>query len=345
MADNKALTTLQAFLDIQEPTLEQAIEVFTPLTVGEYDDIHIAALLTHIRTRGETFADVAGAARAFIKAGRPFPVTGKGLMDTAGTGGDGANTINVTTGASLVASAGGVKMVKHGNRSVSSKSGSADVLEALGIPLDLDPERAVRQLAASNFTFLFAPAYNPAVAHVQPVRKGLGVSTLFNTMGPLLSPGRPEFQIMGIANPEQGQLIAEVFKDLGRTRALVVHGAGTDEIAVHGTTQVWELRDGTINHYELTPEDLGISRHDLSNLAGGNGEENAKALRAVFAGTGKPAHHDAIVATAGAMFYLNGTTDTIQDGVAHANQLIQDGTVAAWLKKHEEANYGSADRA
>lgn len=345
MTDNKALTTLQAFLDIQEPTLEQAIEVFTPLTVGEYDDIHIAALLTHIRTRGETFADVAGAARAFIKAGRPFPVTGKGLMDTAGTGGDGANTINVTTGASLVASAGGVKMVKHGNRSVSSKSGSADVLEALGIPLDLDPERAVRQLEASNFTFLFAPAYNPAVAHVQPVRKGLGVSTLFNTMGPLLSPGRPEFQIMGIANPEQGQLIAEVFKDLGRTRALVVHGAGTDEIAVHGTTQVWELRDGTISHYELTPEDLGISRHELTDLAGGNGEENAKALRAVFAGTGKPAHHDAIVATAGAMFYLNGTTCSIQEGVAHANQLIQDGTVAAWLKKHEEANYGSADRA
>ncbi|TVU56030.1 anthranilate phosphoribosyltransferase, partial [Corynebacterium aurimucosum] len=290
MTNNHALKTLQEFLDISHPTLEQAIEVFTPLTVGEYDDIHIAALLTHIRTRGETFADVAGAARAFLNAGRPFPVTGKGLMDTAGTGGDGANTINVTTGASLVASAGGVKMVKHGNRSVSSKSGSADVLEALGIPLDLDPDRAVRQLEASNFTFLFAPAYNPAVAHVQPVRKGLGISTLFNTMGPLLSPGRPEFQIMGIANPEQGQLIAEVFKDLSRTRALVVHGAGTDEIAVHGTTQVWELRDGSISHYELTPEDLGISRHELSDLAGGNGEENARALRAVFAGTGKPAH-------------------------------------------------------
>ncbi|OFK65778.1 MULTISPECIES: anthranilate phosphoribosyltransferase [unclassified Corynebacterium] len=345
MTNNHALKTLQEFLDIPEPTLEQAIEVFTPLTVGEYDDIHIAALLTHIRTRGETFADVAGAARAFLNAGRPFPVTGKGLMDTAGTGGDGANTINVTTGASLVASAGGVKMVKHGNRSVSSKSGSADVLEALGIPLDLDPDRAVRQLEASNFTFLFAPAYNPAVAHVQPVRKGLGVSTLFNTMGPLLSPGHPEFQIMGIANPEQGQLIAEVFKDLGRTRALVVHGAGTDEIAVHGTTQVWELRDGTITHYELTPEDLGISRHELADLAGGNGKENAEALRAVFAGTGKPAHHDAIAATTGAMFYLNGTTDSIQEGVAHADQLIKDGTVAAWLKKHEEANYGSADRA
>ena len=150
-------------------------------------------------------------------------------------------------------------------------------------------------------------------------------------------------RIMGIANPAQGQLIAEVFKELGRTRALVVHGAGTDEIAVHGTTQVWELKGGAISHYELTPEDLGISRHDLSDLAGGNGEENAQALRDIFAGTGKPAHHDAIAAAAGAMFYLNGTTDSIAEGVSHASQLIKEGTVAAWLTKHEEADYGSAE--
>ena len=246
MENKNALKALQGYLDITEPTVEQAIEVFTPLTIGEYDDIHVAALLTHIRTRGETFADVAGAAHAFLTAGRPFPVTGEGLMDTAGTGGDGANTINITTAASLVAASDGVKMIKHGNRSVSSKSGSADVLEAMNIPLDLNPQRAVKQFEASNFTFLFAPAYNPAVAHVQPVRKALGIPTIFNTLGPLLSPGRPEFQIMGIANPTQGQLIAEVFKELGRTRALVVHGAGTDEIAVHGTTHVWELNDGEI---------------------------------------------------------------------------------------------------
>ena len=339
------LATLQAYLDITEPTLEQALEVFTPLTVGEYDDIHIAALLTHIRTRGETFADVAGAARAFIAAGRPFPVTGAGIMDTAGTGGDGANTINITTGASLVAAAGGVRMVKHGNRSVSSKSGSADVLEALGIPLDLDPDRAVRQLEAANFTFLFAPAYNPAVAHVQPVRKGLGVSTIFNTLGPLLSPGQPEFQMMGIANPAQGELIAEVFRDLGRSRALVVHGAGTDEFAVHGTTQVWDLREGSVRSYELTPEELGIRHHDLSALAGGDGAANARSLRAVFSGDGAPAHYDAITANAGAMFYLYDTAESIAGGVAHAKELIDSGAVAAWLTKHEEANYGSADRA
>lgn len=339
MTSHDSLKTLQRFLDIKEPTLEEAIEVFTPLTVGDYDEVHIAALLTCIRTRGETFADVAGAAKAFLKAGRPFPITGEGLMDTAGTGGDGANTINITTAGSLIAAAGGVKMIKHGNRSVSSKSGSADVLEALNIPLDLDPERAVRQFEASHFTFLFAPAYNPAVAHVQPVRKALGVSTLFNTMGPLLSPGRPEHQLMGIANPAQGQLLAEVFQELGRSRALVAHGAGTDEIAVHGTTEFWELRDGEITHYAKEPEDLGIERHELADLVGGDGEENAALIRAVFEGTGSPAHRDAIAASAGAMFYLDGQVETLREGTEKALGLLADGTVAAWLKKHEEANY------
>lgn len=340
MSNPNALATLQAFLDNPEPSIEEVIEAFSPLTVGDYDDIEIAALLVHISTRGETFADIAGAAKAFLKVGYPFPITGEGLMDSAGTGGDGANTINISTAASLVASAGGVKMVKHGNRSVSSKSGSADVLEALNIPLDLDSERAVRQFEASNFTFLFAPAYNPAVAHVQPVRKALGISTIFNTLGPLLSPARPKLQIMGIANPAQGQLIAEVFRELGRDRALVVHGAGTDEIATHGTTQVWELRDGEITNYTIEPEDIGIERHELSDLAGGDGDENAQLIRDVFAGKGKPAHRDAIVASAGAMFYLADKAASISEGVDKARHLIESGDVDAWLNKHEEADYG-----
>ncbi|MHA6601516.1 anthranilate phosphoribosyltransferase [Corynebacterium coyleae] len=333
------LEIFRRFMDNPEPTLEEAIEAFTPLTVGDYDDVHIAALLAMIRTRGETFADIAGAARAFLAAGRPFPVTGEGIMDTAGTGGDGANTINITTAASLTAAAGGVKMIKCGNRSVSSKSGSADVLEALNIPLDLDPERAVRQFESSNFTFLFAPAYNPAIAFVQQVRKALGVSTLFNTMGPLLSPARPEFQIMGIANPALGQVIAETMRELGRNRALVVHGAGTDEIAVHGDTEVWELKDGEITHYTVTPEELGVERHSLEDLRGGNGAENAAFMRATFAGEGPAAHRDAVAVTAGAMFYLYGIADSLAAGTEHAKQLIADGTVADWLATHEEADY------
>ncbi|AQQ16357.1 Anthranilate phosphoribosyltransferase [Corynebacterium glaucum] len=341
MASDSSLEILRRFLDNPAPTLDEAVEAFTPLTVGDYDDVHIAALLATIRTRGETFEDIAGAAKAFLIAGRPFPVTGEGIMDSAGTGGDGANTISITTAASLVAAAGGVKMVKHGNRSVSSKSGSADVLEALNIPLDLDPDRAVRQFELSNFTFLFAPAYNPAVAFVQPVRKALGVPTLFNTMGPLLSPGRPEVQIMGIANPALGQNIAEALRELGRSRALVVHGAGTDEIAVHGDTLVWELRDGEITHYTLTPEELGVTRHPLEELIGGDGAENAAMMRETFAGRGPDAHRDAIALNAGAMFYLNGTTGSIAEGVDHARTLLADGTVERWLQQHEEADYSA----
>ena len=150
---------------------------------------------------------------------------------------------------------------------------------------------------------------------------------------------RDRFQIMGIAKPAQGRLIAEVFKELGRTRALVVHGAGTDEIAVHGTTHVWELKDGEITEYDVTPESLGIERHELADLVGGDGAENAQLLRDVFAGEGKPAHRDAIVAAAGAMFYLYGKTATIAEGVAHAKEIIDSGQVADWLRTHEEANY------
>ncbi|GAB3943311.1 anthranilate phosphoribosyltransferase [Corynebacterium tapiri] len=341
MTSDNSLTALKRFISNPEPSVEECIEAFTPLTVGDYDDIHIAALLTAVKVRGETANDLLGAARAFLKAGRPFPITGEGIMDTAGTGGDGKNTINITTAASLVAAAGGVKMVKCGNRSVSSKSGSADVLEAMQIPLDLDPERAVRQFENANFTFLFAPAYNPAIGHVQPVRRGLKFPTIFNTLGPILSPARPEFQIMGIANPAQGPMIAETFRELGRGRALVVHGDGSDELAVSGTTKVWELtREGNIDYYELEPEDFGIRRWTFEDLAGGDGVENAELIRAVFRGEGSPAHHDAIAASAGAMFYLSGQGASFKEGTERARTLLADGTVNTWLKQHEEANYG-----
>lgn len=342
MTSQSALNALVKYLDNPDPTVEEARSVFTPLTVGDYDEVHIAALLTMIRTRGETYADLLGAARAFIEAGRPFPITGEGILDTAGTGGDGKNTINITTAASLVAAAGGTKMIKCGNRSVSSKSGSADVLEAMNIPLDLDPDRAVRQFEASNFTFLFAPAYNPAVSHVQPVRRALKVPTLFNTLGPVLSPARPEFQIMGVANPKVGRMIAEVFRDLGRGRAMVVHGAGTDEVAVWGPTQVWELtRDGEIKEYEITPGDLGLDTYDLAEMVGGDGAENAKHLYAAFDGTGPAAHRAAIAASAGCMFYISDAAESLRAGVDKALGLMDSGEVNAWLHKHEEADYAN----
>lgn len=334
------LDLLRTYLDNPAPTVEEAESVFLPLTIGDYDDVHIAALLATIRTRGETVADIAGAARAFLKASRPFPITGEGVLDTAGTGGDGANTINISTGASLITAAGGGLVIKHGNRSVSSRSGSADVLEALNIPLDLNVERAARQAHAANFTFLFAPAYHPAVAQVMPVRKALKIPTLFNILGPLLSPARPALQIMGVSRPSLGEPVIEVMRELGRSRALVIHGSGTDEIAVHGPTQVWELRDGEISSYTVTPSDLGVGEHPLSALRGGDGHDNARMLREAFAGTGPQAHKDALAANAGAMFYLHGIVPDFASGSDLALTLINNGTVTKWLRTHEEANYG-----
>ncbi len=341
MTNPQLLENLIAYITDPTPTPEQAQAVFTPLTTGEYDDVHIAALLTAVKVRGEQPADVLGAARAFINAARPFPITGEGVLDTAGTGGDGSNTFNISTGASLITAAGGCRVVKCGNRSVSSSSGSADVLEALNIPLDLDPDRAVRQVENSNFTFLFAPAYHPAVAHVMPVRRALKMPTIFNTIGPILSPALPHLQIMGIANPTMGHMIAEVFKELGRKRALVVHGSGVDEIALHGPTDIWELKDGEISHYQITPEDLGLSEHPLADLVGGDGKHNAALLKNVFRGNGTKAQREALAASAGAMFYLHGRTDSIKEGAALSLEMLDNGSVAEWLQTHEEANYGN----
>ncbi|QDZ43428.1 anthranilate phosphoribosyltransferase [Corynebacterium sp. sy039] len=337
MTNQTMLKTLLDYLDNPQPTIAQAQAVFQPLTQGEYDDIHIAALLATLRTRGETFADIVGAARAFLDAARPFPVSGAGIIDTAGTGGDGANTINITTGASLVTAAAGCKVVKCGNRSVSSRSGSADVLEELGIRLDADSDQALKELEDSNFTFLFAPAYHPAVAHVMPVRRALKLPTIFNTLGPILSPVRPELQIMGIAKPAMGQLIAEVFRELGRKRALVIHGSGTDEIALHGTTLFWELHeDGDITHYELSPQDLGVASQPLSALVGGDAQENARLMRASFSGSGAIAHRDALAVNAGAMLYLHDKVDSLAQGTHCAQELLDSGAVAEWLESRQK---------
>lgn len=330
---------LRAYLDNPAPTEAESYEVFAPLTEGSYDPLLVAALLATIRTRGATPADITGAARAFLEKATPFPQQGEGLIDCVGTGGDGANTINISTAASLVAASAGLRMVKHGNRSVSSKSGSADVLEAFGINLMQEVDQAHRQLQGANFTFLFAPAYHPAFKHVMPIRQALKIPTIFNVLGPLINPARPEIQLLGVADPALGPLMIRTLADLGRTRALVVHGSGIDEIAVHGSTQVWELRDGEITSYTLTPSDFGVGEWTLEDLRGGTGEENAALLRAVFEGAGAPAHRDAIVANAGALFYLAGQADSFAEGAELAAKQLSSGTVSSWLSAQEAADY------
>ncbi|PRQ11077.1 anthranilate phosphoribosyltransferase [Corynebacterium sp. 13CS0277] len=315
-----------------EPTALQ--DLFRAVAAGEFTPVEIAALLIALKTRGETPEDIAAAATAFTAAATPFPRTGAGIIDCVGTGGDGAGTINISTGSALIAAAGGLEVVKHGNRSVSSKSGAADVLEALGVPLDLSPEQAAATLESQGFTFLFAPAYHPAFKHVMPVRQALGVPTIFNLLGPLLNPARPALQLMGTARAELGPHLIEVMRQIGRERALVVHGSGLDEIAVHGPTEVWELRDGEITHYTVTPEDLGLGTHTLSSLVGGDGRDNAQFMMDVFAGRGSEAHKDAMLASCGALFYLAGHADTLAGGVARAREVIDSGQAARWAATH-----------
>ena len=259
---------LTDYLDNPAPTAEETRAVFGHVSEGEYSDIQIAALLATLRTRGETADDIYGATTAFLDAARPFPATGEGLLDTAGTGGDRLNTINITTGASLVAAALGARVVKSGNRSVSSKSGSADLLESLGLPIALDPDRAFEQFERTGFAFLFAPAYHPAVAHVQPVRAELKLPTIFNVLGPLLSPARPQFQAMGVADRKKAPLVAAALKGLGRDHALVIHGSGSDEVATWGPTDIWELDGGEVAHRVVEPAELGGQEAHLVRLVG-----------------------------------------------------------------------------
>ncbi|MFC5938423.1 anthranilate phosphoribosyltransferase [Corynebacterium choanae] len=335
----QASALLREYLTITKPTVAQARNVFAPLTKGWFSDAEIAALLVAINTRGATAEDIAGAAQAFVAKATPLPTSGEGLVDCCGTGGDGAKTINVSTTAGLLAAAMGIAMVKHGNRSVSSQSGSADVLQALGIPLDLSPEQAAQAVRENNFAFLFAPRYHPAIAHVMPVRKALAIPTIFNILGPLLNPAAPSLQLMGIADPAQGPVIIEVLRQLGRNRALVVHGSGIDEIAVHGATTVWELHaDGTTSSYELTPEALGLERYELSDLVGGDGETNATITKAILAGDGTPAQRAAVAANTGALLYLAGKAATLAEGVQQAAAFLDSGQALATMDLLAGAN-------
>ncbi|CCI83941.1 anthranilate phosphoribosyltransferase [Corynebacterium otitidis] len=322
---------LTDYLDNPAPTAEETRAVFGHVSEGEYSDIQIAALLATLRTRGETADDIYGATTAFLDAARPFPATGEGLLDTAGTGGDRLNTINITTGASLVAAALGARVVKSGNRSVSSKSGSADLLESLGLPIALDPDRAFEQFERTGFAFLFAPAYHPAVAHVQPVRAELKLPTIFNVLGPLLSPARPQFQAMGVADRKKAPLVAAALKGLGRDHALVIHGSGSDEVATWGPTDIWELDGGEVAHRVVEPAELGIAEHPVESLVGGSPEDNARALEETLAGRGEPAHRDAIAASAGALLYTARLADSLNAGTGRALDALADGTVANWL--------------
>lgn len=322
---------VRAVIQGRRLTQPEAHHVFSALSSGALSEMSTVALLVALRARGETPEEVAGAAQAFRAAAVSFPSLDLPLIDIVGTGGDGHHTINISTAAAVVAASMGMYVAKHGNRSVSSLTGAADVVSALGLPLELSPERAAAEITSHHFCFLFAQRYHPAMRYVAGVRKQLATPTVFNLLGPLVNPAPLRYQVLGVANEDLLNMVASAMACLDRERALIVHGAGTDEIALHGTTEIREVKRDTITPYQIAPEDLGLHRWNLADLAGGDPKTNATHLEAVFEGAGQPAHEETIAANTGAMLYTAGLIPSIADGAQEALIHIKSGAVASHL--------------
>jgi anthranilate phosphoribosyltransferase len=319
---------------------ERVADVFRSVIAGDLSPAELAGFLIALRLKGETPDEVAGAAGALLDAAAFFDRPSGIFADTAGTGGDGSGSINLSTAAGLVAAACGLPVVKHGNRSVSSHCGSADVLEACGARLDADAATLRRALDETGFTFLFAPAFQPGLRHAIQTRRALGVRTIMNRLGPLVNPARPPVQLTGVYDEALVQPTAEALRALGVTSALVVHGSGTDEIALHGPTTCAHLSHGAITSFTLTPEDAGLERHALSTLKGAGPEDNARRLLALLGGDAPTAQLDAVALNAGALLFTAERAASIADGTTAARQALLHGRPRRVLQRFIEVSHG-----
>lgn len=322
MTPHDALRTLLAGRSLERAATE---DLFGQLMDGQLSDVMKSALLVALAMKGESPAEIAGAAAAMRQRVLRIPHAIPDLIDTCGTGGDGKGSFNVSTCAALVAAAAGAKVAKHGNRSVSSRSGSADVLAALGVVIEQTPEQAGATLAEVGIAFLFAPRLHPAMSAVMPVRRELAMRTIFNVLGPLTNPAGARRQVIGVYAEALVEPIAQVLNDLGTDHALVVHGDGYDEITTTGRTRVAEVRDGKIRTYDLLPRELGLAEVGAAQIAGGTPEENAAMTRRVLAGEDGPLA-DLVAANAGAALYVAGLAADLPAGVVRARQVLEEGS-------------------
>ena len=305
-----------------------AAAAFAAMMAGTVSEIRMASFLTALAVRGPSIAEITGAARAMREAMTTVDAP-PGAMDVCGTGGDGAGTLNVSTATAFVLAGSGVPVAKHGNRAMSSRTGAADVLEVLGVPINHDAAAAKRQLENPGFVFLFAPAYHPAMKYVAPVRKELGFRTVFNLLGPICNPARVRRQLLGIFAEEWLEPVAHVLADLGTEKAWVVHGAdGMDEMTTTGITRVAILDHGHVVLREIAPEDAGLRRTTLTELKGGSADDNARAIRDILSGA-KNAFRDIVLLNAGAALVVADKAKNIADGVALAAEAIDKGRAAA----------------
>ena len=320
-----------SLLDGRNLTRAEAREAMQEIMRGDATQAQIAGFLVALRAKGETADEIAGCAEAMREHVLLVQPKRSDLVDTAGTGGDGKHTLNISTAAALVAAAAGAGVAKHGNRAASSQTGSADVLEALGFELDLDPGRIAQSIDDLGFGFMFAQAHHPAMKHAAPVRRELGTRTVFNVLGPLTNPARARAQVVGVYSATLVRPIAEALVQLGAHRAFVVHGAdGIDELSPTGPNHVCEVVDGGVRERTIDPEELGLERCRIEELAGGSPDENAALIRAVFAGE-KSGRRSAILLNAAGAIAAGGHADDLREGLELARRAIDSGAAAARL--------------
>lgn len=317
----------------QSLSREQARDVMRTIMDGEATQAQIGAMLTALRMKGETIDEVTGFAEIMREKANRVSTTVDHLLDTCGTGGDGGNTFNISTAAAFVVAAAGVRVAKHGNRAMSSKSGSADVLEALGVHIGLSAEQAKACLDEIGICFMFAQAFHQSMKHVAGPRRELGFRTIFNLLGPLTNPAGADRQVMGVFDASRTELVAEVMRELGVRRALVVASEdGLDEISICAPTKVTELNEGAITTYTVRPEQFGLTSYSLEELSGGDASVNAAIIRSVF--SGETSARAAIVAVnAGAALYVAEKAATIEEGIQLAFNILKDGAALHKLEQ------------
>jgi len=339
--DSPLRRALTALANRQSLSEEQTAEVFGVVMNGEVTPAQLGGLLLGLRAKGESADELAGAARALRNAMVRVDATHEHLVDTCGTGGGNVSTFNISTVAAFVASGAGAVVPKHGNRSYTSRCGSADVLEALGIRIVLDAANASRVLSEARVVFLFAPTFHPAMKHVGPVRRELGTPTLMNLVGPLANPAGVKRQVIGVGEPERAPIVAEALVRLGAEHALVVHGrVGMDEISPHGMTDVWEVRDGAVRTWEIDPERFRLGIKDVGDLRGGEPADNAARLERILGNGSLPADPSglaAVLLNAGAAIYVAGIAGSLAEGIGRAREVVASGAARGALDRLRKA--------
>jgi len=339
-ADVPVPNPLPKLLAGEDLSSDESEHLFERLVLGRLEPAEIAGMLIALRMKGETVDEMIGAARALSAAAEPFDRPDYLFADCCGTGGDGSGLINVSTATAFVAAAAGLPIAKHGNRSVSSRCGSADVLEALGAKIDVGADRVRSLLDETGFCFLFAPAYHPGMKHAALVRRQLAVRTIMNLLGPCINPARPPVQLLGVADPKMLRRIAETLKAMGVAQAIVVHGSGLDEVALHGETEAVRLSNGEITQLVLCPEDAGLERAPLNVVTGGEPAENAARLRSLLSGTGSDAESDITILNAAVLLHTAGKAASLKEAAAQARDVLLSGAAAKVLDRYIEASNG-----